>query len=96
MDAGPSLQHAEVDALVARLYAAFRTRGGERPPVDMLREVFLPDALIVKAVDTVPEVFDVDRFIETRRAILTGGDHVDFDEWEIDARTWRTGHVVHR
>ncbi len=87
---------AAIDALVARLYAAFRTRDGAVAPVDTLREVFLPDAVIVKAVDAVPEVFDVTRFIETRRAILTDGDLVDFDEWELDARSERHGHVVHR
>jgi hypothetical protein len=92
----PDIDDAAIDTLVARLYAAFRTRDGALPPVDTLREVFLPDALIVKAVGPVPEVFDVTRFIETRRAILTGGALVDFDEWELDARTRRTGHVAHR
>lgn len=87
---------AAIDALVARLYAAFRTRDGAVAPVDTLREVFLPSAVIVKAVGPVPEVFDVTRFIETRRAILTDGDLVDFDEWELDARSERHGHVVHR
>jgi len=96
MDAVDATHVEAIDGLVARLYAAFRTRGGALPPVDTLREVFLPGALIVKAVETVPEVFDVDRFIETRRAILTGGDLVDFDEWEVDARSRRIGHVVHR
>lgn len=85
-----------IDALVARLYAAFRTRDGARPPVDTLRDVFLPGALIVKAVGAVPEVFDVTRFIETRRAILSDGGLLDFDEWELDARSERRGHVVHR
>lgn len=87
---------AAIDALVARLYAAFRTRDGAVAPVDTLREVFLPSAVIVKAVGPVPEVFDVTCFIETRRAILTDGDLVDFDEWELDARSERHGHVVHR
>lgn len=87
---------ADIDALVACLYAAFRTRDGALPPVDTLREVFLPEAVIVKAVGSVPEVFDVTRFIETRRAILADGDLVDFDELELDARSERHGHVVHR
>ena len=95
MDANDS-DAAAIDALVARLYAAFRTRDGALPPVDTLRDVFLPDALIVKAVGPVPHVFDVTRFIETRRAILTDGSLRDFDEWELDARTLRVGHVVHR
>lgn len=92
----PDVDDVAIDTLVARLYAAFRTRDGAVAPVDMLREVFLPDAVIVKAVGPVPEVFDVTRFIETRRAILTGGALVDFDEWELDARTRRRGHVAHR
>jgi len=85
-----------IDALVARLYAAFRTRDGAAAPVDTLRGVFLPEAVIVKAVGPAPEVFDVTRFIETRRAILGDGGLRDFDEWELDARSERRGHVVHR
>jgi hypothetical protein len=87
---------AAIDALVARLYAAFRTRDGAVAPVDTLRDVFLPEAVIVKAVGPMPDVFDVARFIETRRAILTDGALLEFDEWELDARTRRVGHVVHR
>lgn len=87
---------ADIDALVARLYAAFRTRGGALPPIDTLRGVFLSEAVIVKAVGPAPEVFDLTRFIETRRAILTDGALVDFDEWELDARSERHGHVVQR
>lgn len=96
MPSQDTLDIAAIDALVACLYAAFRTRDGALPPVDTLREVFLPEAVIVKAVGPVPEVFDVTRFIETRRAILTDDDLVDFDEWELDARSERHGHVVHR
>lgn len=92
----PDIDDVAIDMLVARLYAAFRTRDGALPSVDTLREVFLPGAVIVKAVGPVPEVFDVTRFIERRRAILTDGALVDFDEWELDARSERHGHVVHR
>ena len=98
MTAPPHIEqhHGDIDALVARLYSAFRTRGGVEPALHILREVLLPDALIVKAVSDDPDIFDVTRFIDTRRAILTGGALVDFDEYEIDARTVRVGHVAHR
>lgn len=88
--------HAGIDALTARLYAAFRNVGGTAPPVDTLYDVFLPDARIIKAVSTMPETMLLQDFVESRRAILGDGSLIDFDEWEIDARTEVCGHVASR
>ncbi len=85
-----------IDALVTRVYAAFRNKGGVAPAVDSLRGLFLADARIVKAVGAVPEIYTVDAFIESRRALLTDGSVVDFDEWEIDSRMSLFGHVASR
>lgn len=87
---------ANIDALTARLYAAFRNVGGASAPVDTLYEVFLPDARIIKAVSTTPETMSLHDFVESRRAILGDGSLLDFDEWEIDARTEIHGHVASR
>lgn len=87
---------AAIDALTARLYAAFRNVDGVAAPVDTLYDLFLPDARIVKAVSTVPESMSLRDFVESRRAILGDGSLVDFDEWEVDARTALCGHVASR
>ncbi len=96
MDASALEDRARIDALIARLYAAFRNIGGVAPPVDTLYDVFLPDARIVKAVSTAPESMSLPAFVESRRTILGDGSLVDFDEWEIDARTKVCGHVASR
>lgn len=87
---------AAIDALTARLYAAFRNVGGVAAPVDTLYDLFLADARIVKAVSTVAESMSLRAFVESRRAILGDGSLVDFDEWEVDARTELCGHVASR
>lgn len=86
----------DIDTLVAKLYAAFRNVGGVVPAVDTLYDVFLPDARIVKAVSTAPECMSLRDFVESRRVLLGEGALVDFDEWEIDARTEVCGHVAAR
>lgn len=87
---------AEIDRTTAALYAAFRNKDGATPAIDTLYALFLPEARIVKAVSTAPEIMTVRDFVETRRAILGGGTLVDFDEWEIDQRTDVCGHVAAR
>lgn len=87
---------AAIDAVVARLYAAFRNVGGVVPAVDTLYALFLPEARIVKAVSTAPETMSLREFVESRRALLGDGTLLAFDEWEIDARTSVCGHVASR
>lgn len=84
-----------IDALVTRLYAAFRNKGCV-PAVDSLYDIFISEARVIKAVDTVPVVMSVSEFVESRRRMLGDGSLIDFDEWEIDARTEICGHVASR
>ncbi|MFT3898087.1 MAG: hypothetical protein QM719_10415 [Thermomonas sp.] len=85
-----------IDTLAARMYAAFDNRGGRAPDLDGLREVFLPQCAICKAIPGQEQVQSLDAFIEQRRPLLTQGRLVDFDERETDARTWIDGNTASR
>lgn len=94
----PSLaaDHAAIDALTARMYAAFRNRGGRVPDLDVLRELFLPGCTICKAIPGQEQVQSLDAFIAQRLPLLTLGRLADFDERETDARTRIDGNVAAR
>ena len=85
-----------IDALAARMYAAFDNRDGSVPDLDGLREVFLPQCTICKTIPGQEQVQSLDEFIEQRRPLLTRGRLVDFSEWETDSRTSIFGNVASR
>ena len=78
------------------MYAAFCNRDGSVPDLDGLREVFLPQCTICKAIPGQEQVQSLDDFIEQRRPLLTQGRLVDFAEWETDSRTSIFGNVASR
>ena len=88
--------NSAVEALATRMYAAFANRDGRIPDLDGLREVFLPQSTICKAIPGQEQVQTLDEFIEQRRPLLTQGRLVDFAEWETDSRTWIVGNIASR
>lgn len=87
---------AAIDSLATCMYATFDNRDSHVPNLDDLREVFLPDCTICKAIPGQEQVQSLDEFIEQRRPLLTEGRLVDFSERETDARTWIAGNVAGR
>ena len=85
-----------IDTLATRMYAAFCNREGRTPDLDGLREVFLLQCTICKAIPGQEQVQSLDEFIEQRRPLLTQGRLVDFAEWETDSRTWICGNIASR
>jgi hypothetical protein len=85
-----------IDEVTAAFFEAFTTVGREAPNIDVLYELFLPSATIVKAVGSALEVFDVRGFVEPRRALLTGGAIEDFKEYETSAKTDVFGNIAQR
>lgn len=75
-----------VDAVAAAFFGAFSNAGGA-PGVDRLYGLFIPQAVIVKQTGSSPHVYDVESFVEPRRAILTGGTLERFVEEETSEQT---------
>src|SRR5690242_2152354 len=93
---GTPQDRAEIDALVARFFAAFTNANGATPDVAGLTAIFIPSAIIVKAVGSDREIYTVKSFIEPRARLLTDGTLTDFREEETDSRTDILGNVAQR
>lgn len=87
-------KHA-IDELTATFFRAFDNREGP-PDVDALYRLFAPGAIVVKNVGGTPEVYDVQGFVEPRRAILSDGTMTDFSEEEVSERTDIFGNIAQR
>lgn len=87
---------AELDRLMRTFLGAFANTGGSRPNLDVIREVFIPQGMIIANVGDEPVVYDIDSFIEPREKVLTDGTMTEFSEWEVAERTEIFGSIAHR
>jgi hypothetical protein len=90
-----SRDRAEIDEVVATFFAAFASGPDLDARLDLLRGVLLPEAVVVRTCGQ-PEVYDVERFIAPRRALLSSDRVSDFREWEVDGSTQVWGDVAQR
>ncbi|MEU5863390.1 MULTISPECIES: GNAT family N-acetyltransferase [unclassified Nonomuraea] len=95
-DGPPCGVKAELDGLMAAFMGAFTNTGGRRPDVGVVRDLFVPQAMIVNNTGPEPVVHDLDGFVEPRQRILTDGTLTEFREWEVAERTEIFGSVAHR
>ncbi|MEU9107353.1 GNAT family protein [Streptomyces xanthophaeus] len=87
---------AELDRLMAVFADAFTNTGGNRPDLDVIRDVFIPRGRIISNVGGEPVIYDLDAFIEPRQKMLTDGTLTEFSEWEVSESTEILGSIAHR
>ncbi|MET9268727.1 hypothetical protein [Kribbella sp. NPDC003557] len=87
---------AELDELMRRFLGAFTNTGGSRPDVEAVREVFIPQGMIIANVGAEPVIYDLTSFVEPRQKMLTDGTLTEFSEWEVAERTEIAGAIAHR
>lgn len=76
-----------IEEIVRAFFAAFASGADCVARLDRLRQLFLPEAVIVRAGGGMPTVYGVDDFIAPRMKLLSSGDLTDFREWELSGRT---------
>jgi hypothetical protein len=84
---------AEIASVVQRFFGGFVSGPDAASRVAGLREVLLPEALVVRTCGR-PETYDVDGFLAPRLALLTSGEVEDFREWPEESRTEVYGDVA--
>ncbi|UYM24914.1 DUF4440 domain-containing protein [Streptomyces albus] len=94
--AGEAAAKAELDALMGSFMDAFTNTGGRPPRLHAVREVFIPQGMIIMNLPEGPVVYDLDTFLAPRQAMLTDGTLTEFSEWETAERTEIFGSVAHR
>lgn len=87
---------AEIDDLTRRFYALFSNRHGAAVHLSAIYELFIQQGLIVKTCGDVPEVYDLQDFIEPRERLLSNGELVDFQEEEVREQTLIAGCIAQR
>ncbi|WP_331748508.1 GNAT family N-acetyltransferase (plasmid) [Streptomyces sp. NBC_00984] len=95
-EASVSDVEAELGRLMRAFLGAFANTGGSGPNLDVVREVFIPQGVIISNVGDEPVIYDLDSFIEPREKVLTDGTLTEFSEWEVAARTEVFGSIAHR
>lgn len=85
---------AAISDIVRTFFAAFTSGADGTARLDALREVFLPQAVIVRTCGGVPVVYGVDDFIAPRRELLSSGTLTGFREWELSGRTEIFGDIA--
>ncbi|MFG3280609.1 DUF4440 domain-containing protein [Streptomyces sp. NPDC048111] len=87
---------AEIDQLMRSFMSAFTNTGGARANLDLVREVFVPQGMIINNSGAEPVICDLDAFIAPRERILGDGTLTEFSEWEVEERTEVFGSVAQR
>jgi ribosomal-protein-serine acetyltransferase len=91
-----NIDKCAIDELTRAFFGALTNMGGAAPNLDVLYELLLPEAIIIKNIKAVPVVYDVNGFVEPRRTLLTDGSLVDFSEEETSERTEVFGNIAQR
>jgi hypothetical protein len=85
---------AAIAGIVRTFFAAFTSGADCTARLDALRQVFLPEAVIVRTGGGVPAVYGVDSFVAPRRELLSNGTLTDFREWELSGHTEIFGDIA--
>ncbi|HEX6851137.1 MAG TPA: hypothetical protein VF139_06985 [Candidatus Polarisedimenticolaceae bacterium] len=87
---------ASIDAIAESFFDLFDNRGGRPPRLDMLHELVVPGATIVRATEPEPELTNVADFLAPRQKMLSDGTLAEFAERELAATTEVFGNVAQR
>jgi hypothetical protein len=87
---------ATLQALIGGFFAAVSFPEGGAPQYDRIRDVFVPEGLLIKNSGEAPEISGLDAFIAPRQELFDAGRLTSFEEVEVAARTETFGNVAHR
>jgi hypothetical protein len=85
-----------LQSLIGEFFAAVSFPEGGAPQYDRIRDVFIPEGLLIKNSGETPEISGLDAFIAPRQELVDSGRLTSFDEVEVAARTEAFGNVAHR
>lgn len=86
---------AQIDTLTRSFFSLFDNRGN-LPDISRIYELFLEDGIILKCIGEKPEIYTVKEFAESRKAILSNGELLDFYEEELHCKTDIFGNIAQR
>ncbi len=85
-----------IDDLTSELYNAICFEVGDYPPVERLKEIFIPTANMIRNDAESPEIMTVDDFIKSYKDRIADGTIKSFYEGELNNITEIFGKIAHR
>ena len=85
-----------IDYLTSELYNAICFDIGGHPPVERLKELFIPTANMIRNDGDSPEIMTVDDFIISYTERIADGTIKSFYEGELNHITEKFGKIAHR
>jgi len=85
-----------IDLLTSELYNTICFEVGSHPPVENLKEIFIPTANMIRNDGTSPEIMTVDDFIKSYTARISDRTIKSFYEGELNHITEIFGKIAHR
>ncbi|KIO78498.1 hypothetical protein TH53_03405 [Pedobacter lusitanus] len=85
-----------IDDLTAHFFSIFTNLPPQKPDWEKIRQICLPQTLIIKKGDNGEDIYDLKTFIEPRREILSDGTLTSFEEKELISETRITGNIAQR
>lgn len=89
------VDETELDQAVATFFAAFTSGDDVLDRLEALRDLFLPEAVIVNTSGPEPVAYTVDDFITPRQKLLTDGTLTDFAEYPTGGHFESFGALAH-
>jgi hypothetical protein len=86
----------DFEALVAAFFRAVSFEMGALPDYEAIRDVFVPQGLLVRALESPPEISTVDEFIAPRLEQVRSGRLTAFTESELSGTDSVFGNVAQR
>lgn len=96
LNRAPANDRAAIAGIVRTFFDAFTSGPACTARLDALRQLFLPEAVIVRTCGGEPAVYGVDSFIAPRQELLSSGALTDFREWETSGNTDVFGDIAVR
>ena len=93
---GTETDKQAIDRLIAAFFGVFCNKGGARPALDQMYDMFIKEGLVIKNSGPVPEIATVAQFIQPRERLLNDGTLTEFEEAEVSARTHIAGNIAQR
>ncbi|MEV6417361.1 DUF4440 domain-containing protein [Kribbella sp. NPDC051718] len=85
----------KLEKMVDAFFGAFTSGEGVAERLDVLRQLLIPQAVIVRTCGGEPAVYGVEDFIAPRQVLLEGGTLTDFREWAVGGSTEIWGDIAH-
>jgi hypothetical protein len=89
------VDRTSVSSVVSAMYRTLSFRSGSRPDWSQERQLFEPNARLVRNSDKGRETFDVEGYIRNFEAMIDRGELPSFQEKEIASRVDQFGNIAH-